>query len=647
MEIGQKWKGWTIEECLGKGSFGTVYRITREEFGYSYESALKVIRIPHDDVEVATIRNEGMSEDSVTSYFYDMVQDIASEFALMSQMRGNSNIVSYEDHAVVKLEDRFGWEIYLRMELLTPLFDYLKDNVMSERDVAQLGIDICKALEICEQNNIIHRDIKPDNIFHSKQGTYKLGDFGIARKLEKATVGMSRKGTYSYMAPEVYKDQPYNHTVDIYSLGIVLYRFMNNNRGPFQPPYPEPISYAENEMANTMRLTGDRIPAPCNACKQFSDIILRACSYKPEDRYQSAHDMRTDLESLQYEDDGEKAVFPVQCVDKQEGHPNSVIDGEKSSGETLTMFCEPEETGGSETADNDIPQRGTPDETAAAPEKKEELTIGNDAVQVRNNRKPLFILIAVTVLAACVIGFVYSYFNHPVPYVIGSDADKARNEIENAGLTYNEGEPQFSDEVEKGKVISQTHENKKLKKGSIVEVIISRGKAVEVPDLEGKTTEEAAQKASELGLSIKLGRKAYSGSVPKGSVIKQDKEEGSDCESGDVITVIVSKGRKQVTVPAVSGKSQKEAEKVLKIAGFKVSANTIASSVTAGYVISQSPAAGVKADEGTTVAIQVSTGRSAVRSRAPSTVRRKSAQKKKANKTKKYSKKGKRIKVPS
>lgn len=108
----------------------------------------------------------------------------------------------------------------------------------TEADVIRLGIDMCRALEVCAKENIIHRDIKPSNIFVSEHGDYKLGDFGVARHLEASCRELSKKGTYDYMAPEVYRDSVYDARADIFSLGIVLYKLMNNGRIPFLPPAP-------------------------------------------------------------------------------------------------------------------------------------------------------------------------------------------------------------------------------------------------------------------------------------------------------------------------------------------------------------------------------------------------------------------------
>ena len=342
MKIGDVWNGWTVDSFLGEGSFGTVYRVVRKEFGYTYESAIKVIRIPQSKAEEEAIRNEGMTDDSITAYYRSMISDIVSEFTLMSELRGNSNIVSYEDHSVTELEDEFGWEIVIRMEMLTPLYDYLKDHTLTIRDVIRMGIDICKALEICQRYNVIHRDIKPENIFVSKQGDFKLGDFGIARQMEKTSTGMSKKGTYSYMAPEVYKGLPYNSTVDIYSLGIVLYRFLNNNRAPFLPLYPAPILYSDKETANNQRMNGKAMPAPCNATGRLAEIVLKACSYDPKDRYESPREMRLALESIKYSEDEARIIYPtgdaLEHIEKSRGTGKSQTSSQGDENRTESIF---------------------------------------------------------------------------------------------------------------------------------------------------------------------------------------------------------------------------------------------------------------------------------------------------------------------
>lgn len=283
---------WRIKEKLGEGSFGKVFRIERTDFKTTYNAALKVITIPQSESEIKSIASERMD---ASAYYEGIVEAIIREFEIMSKLKGNSNIVSYEDHKVVPHEDGIGWDIFIRMELLTPLLNYTKTHQLNRNEVIRLGIDICKALELCQKNNIIHRDIKPENIFVSDNDDYKLGDFGIARTLDQTSDMLSKKGTQSYMAPEIYRGEPYDFTADIYSLGIVMYRMLNEGRTPFLPPYPEKITYTDREKAINRRVKGDIIPNPKNADKDLAEIILKACAYNPKDRYSSPTEMKEDL----------------------------------------------------------------------------------------------------------------------------------------------------------------------------------------------------------------------------------------------------------------------------------------------------------------------------------------------------------------
>ena len=292
------WPQWELVREIGSGSFGQVYEIGRQDVGGQYKAALKFIRIPQSDSEMREIMSEGMDEKSATQYFQGIMEDLVREFSMMEKLKGNTNIVSYEDHAVVPHPDGKGWDILIRMELLTPLSQYMENHPMTETDVRRLGMDMCRALDLCGKYHIIHRDIKPENIFVSELGDFKLGDFGIARTAEKTMSAMSRKGTYTYMAPEVYKGEAYNASVDQYSLGIVLYRLLNDYRAPFMPSYPNPISYTDREEAQSRRMRGEPFPNPAHASAQMSALIRKACAFYPQDRFASAADMGAALEQL-------------------------------------------------------------------------------------------------------------------------------------------------------------------------------------------------------------------------------------------------------------------------------------------------------------------------------------------------------------
>ena len=301
---------WKICRELGQGSYGTVYEIQREDFGGVYKAALKVITVPQSRTELQSVLDEGMTPPQAKQYFYSVVEDIGRECAIMSRLKGTGNIVSYEDHAVLRHPDGIGWDILIRMELLHPLLPYVYEHPMARRDIIRLGIDICKALELCQRYNIIHRDIKPENIFISDNGDYKLGDFGIARTIERTSSGLSKKGTYSYMAPEVYAGKEYGFSVDTYSLGLVLYRMLNKNRGPFLPQPPEAITFSSREQALARRMSGEPLPRPFYGEGRLGEIVLKACAFDPKDRYSSPQQLRQELEAILYTQTDAAVIYP-------------------------------------------------------------------------------------------------------------------------------------------------------------------------------------------------------------------------------------------------------------------------------------------------------------------------------------------------
>ena len=301
---------WAITRQIGKGSFGTVYEIQREDFGQVYHAALKVITVPQSEEEVRAALEEGMSQTQAEQYFYSVVEDIVREFAIMARLKGTANVVGYEDHSVIRHRDGIGWDILIRMELLHPLLSYAYQHPFTRRDIIRLGIDMCKALELCQKYNVIHRDIKPENIFVSDNGDFKLGDFGIARTIEKTMSGLSKKGTYNYMAPEVYRGSEYGFSVDTYSLGIVLYRLLNKNRVPFLPSAPEPITFHSRELALAKRMGGEKFPAPIYGEGRLGEIVLKACAFDPKERYSSPAQMRQELEDILYDEADAALIYP-------------------------------------------------------------------------------------------------------------------------------------------------------------------------------------------------------------------------------------------------------------------------------------------------------------------------------------------------
>ena len=298
-DIRLPWPGWTIGKYLGAGGYGKVYEIERTLSGIRERAALKVVSRPADDAEIEACYENGYDQASMKASYEEEIQRYVKEYELMKDLQGQTNIVSCDDFAVVPRKDGIGGQIFIRMELLTPLQKATmptKQSMLSESEVIRLGKDICKALMLCEARHIIHRDIKPENILVSKFGDYKLGDFGVAR-VQDHTTKATKMGTHGYAAPEVEHGQKYGKEADIYSLGITLYWLLNNRRMPFLNA-DEPVTAMKCQEALRRRYESEKLPAPKNGSQKLKQIVLKACAYRPVDRYRSAQELYDALAEL-------------------------------------------------------------------------------------------------------------------------------------------------------------------------------------------------------------------------------------------------------------------------------------------------------------------------------------------------------------
>ncbi|WP_265444533.1 DUF5050 domain-containing protein [Acetivibrio straminisolvens] len=319
------WGAWRVESFIGEGSYGKVYKIFKEEWGFKYQSALKLISIPTQEQHREAVATIGNDDNSLEQYFQSAVKNIVNEIHMMYTLRGNTNIVSYEDHLVQKSSERFGWDILIRMEYLTTLNKYISQNGLTRAGVINVALDICSALEICEQKKIIHRDIKDENIFVTSDGKFKLGDFGIAKELTRISLASSIRGTPLYMAPEVYRGRPYDSRSDLYSLGIVIYKLLNHGRFPFMPPYPQELKYKDSEAALDKRLSGEALTPPLQAGEKLSQFILKMCAFDPDARYSSATEAKKALYEILSEMSYEERSFWVISPSAAD---NTVMDTE-------------------------------------------------------------------------------------------------------------------------------------------------------------------------------------------------------------------------------------------------------------------------------------------------------------------------------
>jgi len=269
----------------------------RSDGSFEY-AAVKFIRVPAMPENTQELLGRGYSKDSIRQKYQQDANELKKEYVFMDKLKGEPNIVHCDAFAVVPLKnEELGCCLLIKMELLTPLEKVILQSY-SERQVISLGMDICKALAACKKYDIIHRDIKPANIMVSNDGRfYKLGDFGVS-KIQEHTASGTKTGSWGFMAPEVYNNKKYNASVDIYSLGMVLYWMMNQRCEPFLPLPPAIPTAGELQHARMRRFNGELLPMPANGSIALKNAVLRACDPNPKNRFESPEEMYNTLSAI-------------------------------------------------------------------------------------------------------------------------------------------------------------------------------------------------------------------------------------------------------------------------------------------------------------------------------------------------------------
>ena len=335
------WGKWTVKRIIGEGSFGAVYEVESEKFGNKSSCAVKLISFKNAEMLQGVKDGETLSSEELEQLKIEEAKKNVREAVLMEKLQGRDHIVEIHDYEIFPGESTT--DVIIRMELLINLNDYTKIcKIKSENDlkrlVIKLGVDIGRALEECEAEKIVHRDIKPDNIFVNKNGTFKLGDFGLSLKMSKSASFSLRKsaGTPLYMSPEDlgWRNKS-DYQSDMYSLGIVMYQLLNDGNIPY---VSDMRNYDEVYEAIGKRADGEEILPPEHENGQLWKIIQKTCQFKKENRYQNAIEFRKELERLKI---GGK-------VEEQEEGRTESVKGEKhySVGESVWFGTYPQEADG-------------------------------------------------------------------------------------------------------------------------------------------------------------------------------------------------------------------------------------------------------------------------------------------------------------
>lgn len=273
--------GMEIVRCLADNGASRLY-LLRHAGGEAF--ILKQISIPESQtqVEALLITGAAANEEEAQHYYEQRVADYEDSLKALAPLRGSSNCATYLGYQVCAREEGVGFVLYLLSERYVTLPEYLQENAMTHLRALNLGLDLCTALCELRGQDLIHRDVKPENIYLNAMGGFMLGDLGAARISQLKFCAMPDRMISAYTAPEIADAMgDFNPTVDIYSVGMVLYRILNGNHGPFED---ENTSAA---AANKMRLSGEPLPSPLYADYELAAIVLKACAFEPADRFQS------------------------------------------------------------------------------------------------------------------------------------------------------------------------------------------------------------------------------------------------------------------------------------------------------------------------------------------------------------------------
>ena len=279
-----------VVSCISARGAVSVYLVKSTKTAQTY--ILKHISVPESQKQVDALLFTGAasSTEDAQKYYEQVVTDYREELETLEQLAASPNLDCFRSYQIEPKEDGVGFDIYLLAEHRTTLNEYLADNAITHLCAVNLAMDLCSALVDLRAAGLVHRDVKPGNIYLNSQGHFVLGDLGIAKIEELKYCSMPENMLSSYSAPELFSlVGSIEPTTDIYSVGLILYRIYNGNHAPFED------ERTSAKAADKLRITGKDLPAPMYADYEMAEIIHKACAFKPEDRYQDPNEMKQAL----------------------------------------------------------------------------------------------------------------------------------------------------------------------------------------------------------------------------------------------------------------------------------------------------------------------------------------------------------------
>ena len=504
-----------------------------------------------------------------------------------------------------------------------------KKGQLSFKEAVSIAIQVGRGIEAAHNKNIVHRDIKPQNIMISTEGKVKVTDFGIARAATSNTISSDVMGSVHYSSPEQARNGFVDGKSDIYSLGIVMYE-MVTGRVPFD---------GDTTVAVAIQHLQEEIVPPSvyapNLPISMEKIILKCTQKNPDRRYASMTALLADLRKALISPN-EDFVVMVPLANQDKTRVIGADDLNQIKKQTANVYIDPASIKIQEPViddDDEDDDDDIEDEDGDINPKMEK------AITIMGIAAGVVIIIIIIYLCITLAGGMKSNKNNSsntettktetqtgdsqstqikdgvvVPSLTGKTMDQAKQELNGTGLGIKQVGTASSDTVEKGQIISQDpQDGKTVEKNTTIEVIISSGSAgnsenaVDIPNVVGQSETDASAALTAKGFQV-TKTTSYSSSVAEGYVISQTPNGDTQGKEGDTITLEISLGSEKITVPDVSTsyKSEEQAKELLS--QFNVSTVTKYSDTDAGIVIGQSLAVGTQADPGASITITVSLG---------------------------------------
>ncbi|WP_163970709.1 Stk1 family PASTA domain-containing Ser/Thr kinase [Oceanobacillus halotolerans] len=565
---------YKIRQTIGGGGMANVY--LARDIILERDVAIKVLRIEYanDEEFIARFDREAQSATSLS----------------------HPNIVNIYD---VGEEDNI---LFMVMEYI--------DGMTLKEYIQQYGpLEVSEALDIMKQitsaiahahaNDIVHRDIKPQNILIDSDGQVKVTDFGIAMALSATALTQTNSvlGSVHYLSPEQARGGMATKKSDIYSLGIVLFELLTG-RLPFSGESAVSIALKHlQDETPSVRQINDKVP------QSVENIVLKATAKNPFHRFDNVYDMEETIHTALHPDriDESKYTPPVEEGEETKAIPvitdKTINDNDNKDEDTITQHSN--------------------QETKSYENKEEGATEPSSKKKKKRRKKWVWIIAIIVLLMGSGIAalFIIPSLMQPedvtIPDIIGMEFDEAQEELEQINIEAEE-ELVFSDEVEEGFVVRTSPQvGRTVKEGSIITVFVSQGKETETfGDYVGEEFNQVQQILEEQGFEEIIGYEKTS-EEPEGIIINQTQPEpNAEVIPGETRVIFeVSSGPDPIALSNLEGMSQEEAENILEEQGLNI--NVIkehSDDVAEGNVIRQNPAPNTNLEEGETVDVYVSIG---------------------------------------